>query len=251
MAARPVRAAVVVARSVTSTSSPATVSIVIPCWNEAQAIENCLQRLQPLRSKGVELIVVDGGSHDQTVALATDLADTVLTAPLGRAAQMNAGARHARGEWLLFLHVDTVLPGDIELWLQQLVSSCAQWGFFAVRLSGRQTAFRVIETMMCWRSRLTAIATGDQCQFVKRAVFERLKGFAALELMEDVDLSRRLRQQGRPLIWPTPVITSSRRWENQGILRTVLLMWWLRLAFFVGVRPRRLQQWYYGAVSQK
>ncbi len=155
---------------------------------------------------------------------------------------MNAGEAVAKGQWLLFLHVDTRLPDDPFPFL------CATnpWGFYAVKLSGKQRCFRIIEWMITWRSRLTGVATGDQCLFVQRALFEQLQGFADIHLMEDVELSKRLRKKRQPLCIRNPVNTSSRRWERHGIIRTVLLMWYLRLLYVCGVLPHHLVRQYYG-----
>lgn len=194
-----------------------------------------------------EIIVVDGGSKDETVEFARGLADRVLIAPPGRASQMNAGARAARGEILLFPHADTLLPLRAgELIVDGLTRSSRGWGRFDVRLAGRHPMLRVIERAMNLRSRLTGIATGDQAIFVRRSLFERVGGYPEIALMEDVALSRRLKREGPPLCLRVPVVTSSRRWERDGILRTVLLMWSLRLAFFLGVDANRLARLYYG-----
>ena len=236
-----------------SLEDPPLLSVVVPCLNEQSNIVSCLQKLQRYRvggaatetRLGLEIIVVDGGSTDNTCELARRHADCVMTTPAGRARQMNAGAAVARGQWLLFLHTDTQLPENVGDWLNKLISTAKLWGFFELRLSGGHPFFRVIERAICWRARLSRVATGDQCQFVRRSVFAQLQGFAALPLMEDIELSRRLRKLSSPLIWRSPVCTSSRRWERDGILTTVLLMWWLRLAFFMGVSPSRLHRMYY------
>jgi rSAM/selenodomain-associated transferase 2 len=220
-------------------------SIIIPTLNEAEGIGAALGALGPLRARGCEVIVVDGGSGDGTAALAAPLADQVLMSPPGRATQMNAGAAVARGEVLLFLHADTRLPeGADEHVLRELERSARGWGRFDVRLSGRHPALRVVERMMGMRSRLTGIATGDQAIFVRRPWFERAGGFPEIPLMEDVALSARLRRQGPPLCLRQRVVTSSRRWEQRGIGRTVLLMWRLRLAYWRGADPARLAERY-------
>lgn len=220
-------------------------SIVIPCLNDAENLQRCLTELAPLRRSDVEVIVVDGGSTDSSVAVARSAADRVIESDPGRARQMNEGARGARGQWLLFLHVDTQLPDDIAHWLDGLSLTAGDWGFFTLHLSGRQRVFRWIEIMISWRSRLTSIATGDQCLFVKRSLFEMLNGFAVIALMEDIELSTRLKKRAHPRVWRSPVTTSSRRWEENGIVATILLMWLLRLAYFFGVSPLRLHRWYY------
>jgi len=220
-------------------------SIVVPVLNEAGAIAALAESLEPLRERGHETLLVDGGSTDGTPELAAALFDRVLSSAPGRAVQMNAGAAAARGAVLVFLHADTRLPADAESQLLGALHGAAEaWGRFDVRLSGRHTAFRLIERMMNWRSRASGIATGDQAMFVTRGLFRRAGGFPALALMEDVALSRRLRRLRRPLCLPGPAITSSRRWEHCGIVRTVVLMWALRAGFALGVSPDRLARLY-------
>ncbi len=221
-------------------------SIILPVRDEALLITSALQRLQGLRQSGVEVLVVDGGSRDDTVQRARPWADHVLSTEPGRAWQMNAGAAWARGEWLLFLHVDTELPEDAAAWLAGLKARSCDWGFFPVRLSGRHPLLRCVERGMNLRSRLTRVATGDQALFVRRARFMALGGFPDIPLMEDVALSKRLRREDVPGIWPSPARCSSRRWERHGVLRTILLMWWLRLAYVLGRSPAALHRQYYG-----
>lgn len=226
---------------------PSPLSIVIPALNEAAGIAAFLADLQPLRSRGVELILADGGSRDDTTALAAPLVDRVIRAPRGRALQMNAGAAAARGEVLLFLHADSTLPPEADrLVIEGLRASGRRWGRFDVKLSGSAAALRLVERMMNLRSRLTGICTGDQGLFVERALFEAGGGFPAIALMEDIALTARLKRQGRPLCLRETLVTSSRRWENIGIWRTIVLMWRLRLAYFFGVHPDRLAEIYHG-----
>ena len=181
------------------------------------------------------MIVVDGGSSDDTVALARPRADLVLSAPRGRAAQMNAGAARARGEVLLFLHADSHLPPDADtLILDGLIASGCSWGRFDVAIAGRNPLLRVIATLMNLRSRWTGIATGDQAIFVTRALFDAVGGYPAIALMEDIALSARLKGRGPPLCIRRKVTTSSRRWEKHGVVRTVLLMWRLRWSYWRG-----------------
>lgn len=213
--------------------------------NESATIEQTLRELQSLRQLGCEVIVVDGGSSDHSWALAQPLADQLISAASGRARQMNAGADLARAPWLLFLHADTFLPAAMQPLLQLSQQGSSQWGFFALRLSGRQWLFRVIERCINLRSRLTAVATGDQAMFVRAALFKQCGQFADIPLMEDVALSKRLRQHSAPLFWRDPVISSSRRWEQRGIVSTVLLMWRLRWEYFTGVSPQQLVKRYY------
>jgi len=218
-------------------------SIIIPVLNEADRIEAALEALAPLRERGCEVIVADGGSTDGTFALAAAGADRVLTAPRGRASQMNAGARAACGDVLLFLHADTVLPDDANRLVQDgLARSGRTWGRFDVQFTNG--ALPLIAAAMNLRSRLTGIATGDQAIFVTRAAFETVGGFPAVALMEDIALSARLKRLSRPLCLAARVTTSPRRWHTQGVVRTVLLMWRLRLAFFFGARPDTLARAY-------
>jgi rSAM/selenodomain-associated transferase 2 len=220
-------------------------SIIIPVLNEEAQIAGALTALAPLRARGVEAIVVDGGSRDQTMAFAEPLADRVITAPRGRAVQMNAGAAAAGGEVLLFLHADTRLPPDADRLVRDgLACSGRAWGRFDVRISGRHPLLRIVAALMNARSRLTGIATGDQAMFVRRDLFERLRGFPAIALMEDIALSRRLRREGPPLRLSRRVITSGRRWEQHGVIRTIMLMWRLRLAYALGAEPDRLARRY-------
>jgi len=226
----------------------AALSIVIPVLDEAIGIEAALRALSPLRGRGVEVIVVDGGSRDGTPALAAPLADRVLTAPRGRASQMNAGAAAATGDVLLFLHVDTQLPADADRLVVQGLARTGRashriWGRFDLQFD-RGRRLRLVALMMNLRSRLTGIATGDQAMFVTRDAFTRAGGFPAIALMEDVALSARLNRVGRPLCLRARVTTSGRRWRRRGTLRTILLMWGLRLRYFFGADPARLAQVY-------
>ncbi len=226
-----------------------SLSIIIPVLNEAAAIGDALAALAPCRARGVEVVVVDGGSRDGTAAIAHPLADHLLSAPRGRGSQMNAGATVAKGEVLLFLHADTRLPPDAErLVLMGLQASKRAWGRFDVTIAGRSPLLRLVAAMMNLRSRLTGIATGDQAMFVTREAFAQAGGFPDIPLMEDIVLSRRLKRIGRPACLPARVVTSGRRWDQHGIVRTTVMMWRLRLAFFLGAEPARLARRYgYGA----
>ncbi|MCP5157833.1 MAG: TIGR04283 family arsenosugar biosynthesis glycosyltransferase [Gammaproteobacteria bacterium] len=222
------------------------ISIILPVLNEQAHIVGCLDTVQRLRDQNCELIVVDGGSRDRTVKLAKPLVDQVIVSARGRAAQMNAGARQANGAILWFLHADSLPPSNAAYLIRAALSdSNCHWGRFDVRLSGRQPALRVVETLMNHRSRLTGIATGDQGLFVRRALFEQIGGYPPITLMEDIALSRSLRRHSRPVCLRQRVQTSSRRWEQDGIARTILLMWRLRLAYFLGADPNRLARSYY------
>jgi rSAM/selenodomain-associated transferase 2 len=223
------------------------ISVIVPVLNEAQGISESLAALAPLRARGHEVIVVDGGSSDKTPDLARGAADRVASAPRGRASQMNAGAALARGEVLVFLHADTRLPEDAGARiLQGLAASGRAWGRFDVRIEGASVFLPVIAFFMNLRSRATGIATGDQAIFVRRDAFERAGRFPSLELMEDIVLSRSLKRVSRPLCLADKAVTSGRRWERHGVLRTVFLMGWLRLAFFLGAAPASLARFYDG-----
>lgn len=225
----------------------ARLAIIVPVLNEATLVRTCLERLQPLRARGHEVLLADGDSSDGSAALATDLVDHVVVAARGRALQMNAAARQATAPVLLFLHVDTELPEAADASIARgLARSGACWGRFDVRLSGRAPALRVIERAMNLRSRVTGIATGDQGLFVQRALFDAVGGYPPLPLMEDIALSERLLRYGRPVCLRERVVTSSRRWERDGIARTVLLMWRLRFDYWRGVAPTQLARRYYG-----
>ncbi|RKZ38358.1 MAG: glycosyl transferase [Gammaproteobacteria bacterium] len=218
-------------------------SIIIPTLNEQTIIVETLQTLQPLREAGHEVIVVDGGSIDNTRTLAAPLADSVLLSQSGRARQMNMGARFAHHDILLFLHADTRLPKQADTLIINSLSE-RKWGRFNVRLSGRAWLLRVVERFMNWRSCLIGIATGDQAIFVQRHLYTQVQGFPNIPLMEDIALSRQLKKFSRPSCIQTPVVTSSRRWEQNGILWTILLMWGLRLAYAIGVNPKTLKEFY-------
>ncbi len=218
-------------------------SIIVPALDEEENLADTLQPLQAMRRAGlVEILVVDGGSGDDTPALAADLADTVLLCLPGRSRQMNMGAAHARGDTLLFLHADTRPPAG-ESWLTPVAG--ASWGFFDVRLSHPGLPYRIIGAMMNLRSRVSGIGTGDQALFVKRSLFEETGGFPPIRLMEDVAYCKTLKAvAGRPVDPGACVFTSSRRWQERGLVRTILLMWSLRLAYFLGVPGDRLARLY-------
>ena len=222
----------------------ASLAFVIPVLNEQDRIGGLLRQLGE-RYPEAELVVVDGGSKDRTVATALPLCTRLLIGEPGRAAQMNLGGRSCSADYLCFLHADS-LPGVSAARLQSYLDNSPQWGFCRVRLSGRRPVFRVIEWFMNLRSRLTAVATGDQMLYLHRSLFDHSGGFDSIPLMEDVAYSKRLRRLARPLVIAEPVLSSSRRWEQRGVLRTVLSMWGLRLAYVVGVSPARLWRYYYG-----
>lgn len=216
------------------------VSIVIPVLDEAPTISAQLAALQEFRRAGVEVLVVDGGSRDATVACAEPACDRVLVAPRGRGSQMNAGAEAASGVVLIFLHADTRLPADAVAAVSRAVAAGAVWGRFDVSISGASRWFPLIATMMNLRSRLSGIATGDQAMFVRRDRFLDAGGFPDLPLMEDIALSTVLRRRFRPACLRQRVITSGRRWEKSGVLATVWRMWSLRWRYFFGADPHQL-----------
>ena len=220
-------------------------SLVIPALNEAREIEATMVALAPWREAGDEILLVDGGSRDATVALAGPHVTRVISAPRGRARQMNVGALESTGDCLIFLHADTRLPaGAREALIALLETHDSPWGRFDVRLSGSHPLLRVVECLMNWRSRLSGIATGDQAMFIPRKRFYAVGGFPEQALMEDIELSARLRRQVRPRCLSLKVITSSRRWETQGVIRTILRMWLLRLRYFLGADPAVLARAY-------
>lgn len=217
-----------------------SLTVIVPVWREASTIVSTLAALQFLRERGHELLVVDGGSDDGTAYLAKPLCDRVVQSRKGRAHQMNAGAAIASGNVLLFLHADTLLPTRALDHLENFAQSPFAWGRFDVRLSGSRRLFRVISWFINHRSRLTGIATGDQAMFVRRGAFRRIGGFPPYPLMEDVELSKRLKRFSRPWCISDPVITDSRRWENHGAWKTIFLMWQLRLRYWRGESPESL-----------
>lgn len=221
-------------------------SIIIPFYNEASTLANTLQHLQEnfttVPDNDVEIILCNGDSTDNSAELAGKFPVIMVDSTRGRARQMNAGAQQAQGKWLVFLHADSQLPND---WAQLIAMQDRAWGRFDVRLSGPSRIFRVIEFMMNFRSCKTAVATGDQALFFRQSFFNQLGGFPEIALMEDIAISKLARERKPPACIRQPVITSSRRWEQKGILRTILQMWFLRLAYWLGVKPSTLHRWYY------
>ncbi len=217
------------------------ISIVIPVSNEAELIATSLTALQAWRANNHEVIVVDGNSTDGTATIAIPLCDQVIRTSRGRAIQMNAGAAAARGDVLVFLHVDTELPANAEAKLGEVAQDHDEfWGRFDVHLDAHPVIYRAIEALMNWRSRISGIATGDQAIFVSRTLFDRSGGFPSIALMEDVALCAILRRKVRPICLRARVKTSARRWQIDGVARTIFKMWWLRTAFFFGVSTERL-----------
>jgi rSAM/selenodomain-associated transferase 2 len=220
-------------------------SIVIPTLNEATQLRDILEPLRAFQARGHEVIVVDGGSSDTTTAIAHEFAQRVIGSARGRACQMNAGAAAASGDVVLFLHADTYLPAQADVLIAAaLCNEQKVWGRFDVRLSGDHFLLRVVELFMNLRSRTSSIATGDQAMFVRRAVFLQLGGFPDIPLMEDIALCKLLKRRFLPANLAARVVTSSRRWEQRGIIRTIVLMWRMRLAYALGASPHRLAQLY-------
>ena len=227
--------------------APATLSIIVPVLDEAAGVAAMLDALAPLRARGAELIVVDGGSSDGTLALARPRADAVVTAPRGRARQMRAGAAQARGDRLLFLHADTRLPDAADAAISAALAATQTgraWGRFDVHIAGRARLLPLIAALMNLRSRWSGIATGDQALFMTRAAYDAVGGFPDQPLMEDIEISKRLLRLGRPVCLRQRVTTSGRRWEQRGVWRTVVLMWRLRLLYWLGVSADRLAPQY-------
>jgi rSAM/selenodomain-associated transferase 2 len=220
-------------------------SIVIPMLNESAFAVASLTRLDEFRKRGAEVIVVDGGSNDGSAGLAAPYADRVIVASCGRARQMNEGAAAASGDALLFLHMDTRLPPNGDLLVATMLEDPAVgWGHFDVNIAGDHPLLRLIAWCMNRRSRWTGIATGDQAIFVRRDWFDAAGGFPEIALMEDVALSKILRARARPVVIGARVATSGRRWERHGVVRTIFLMWWLRLRYFLGAKPEKLATHY-------
>jgi rSAM/selenodomain-associated transferase 2 len=218
-------------------------TIVLPVLNEVAIIVAALRALAPLRDRGAEIIVADGYSRDGTAQLAEPFADRVITVRRGRGVAMNAGAALGTGDVLLFLHADTALPDNADQLIDAALARRA-WGRFDLRIAGSHLLLAVVARMINFRSRLTGVATGDQAIFVTREAFEAVGGFPDLPLMEDIAISRRLKRLCRPFCLATPAVTSGRRWEHNGVVRTILLMWRLRLAYYLGVEPALLAELY-------
>jgi rSAM/selenodomain-associated transferase 2 len=213
--------------------------------NERQVLPRLLEHLQPIRREGCQVLIIDGGSEDGSAELARRAGLVVAGSIPGRACQLNAGARLASGELLLFLHADTRLPAGADALVREaLANEVNTWGFFQVRIEGRSPWLHLVAFLMNLRSRLTGIATGDQAIFVRRSVFERVGGFPEQPLMEDIELSKRLKRTARPVCVGPHATTSGRRWESRGVLRTIVLMWALRLAYWLGARPESLARRY-------
>jgi rSAM/selenodomain-associated transferase 2 len=220
-------------------------SIIVPMLNEAQQLPALFAHLLSFGRTDSEIIFVDGGSHDGSEALVEAEGLVLVKASRGRANQMNAGAACATGDILLFLHADTTLPQLAHYYITRALSDGAHcWGRFDVHIGGQSPALCVVAWMMNVRSRLTGIATGDQAIFVRRDAFDRVQGFPSQPLMEDIELSKRLKRLSRPACIADRVMTSGRRWEKYGVWRTILLMWRLRWEYWLGADPVHLERLY-------
>ncbi len=219
-------------------------SIIIPTLDEGAQALACVRHLAPLRAAGHELILVDGGSRELAHDRLRPWVDRLLVCQPGRARQMNQGAQVARGDTFWFLHADTQVQAGMVEAIADALDGGPGWGRFDVRLNGRHPLLRLVERMMNLRSRWTGIATGDQGLFVQRELFQQLGGYPDQELMEDIEFSARLKRLQPPHCLRQRILASSRRWERQGVFRTIVLMWGLRLAYRLGVSPRRLARYY-------
>jgi len=225
-------------------TAPTKLSVIMISLNEGQAITASLRALSAWRDRGAEIILVDGQSHDDTLAQATPWVDQVITGSPGRAHQFNQGAAAARGQVLLFLHADTLVPTNGDQSLQNTLPGDVAWGRFDVRIQGQSAWLGLIASLMNARSRLTGIATGDQALFVTRAAFDAVGGFAPQPLMEDIEICKRLRRLSKPVCLRDKVITSGRRWDANGVWRTIFLMWSLRWRYWRGESAESLAKAY-------
>lgn len=219
------------------------ISVIIPVLNEAIAIRSVL--LNVAEATNTEIIVADGGSQDETVAIAQSLGVKVIITTAGRANQMNAGAAAATGTILLFLHADTYLPNNFEtLIFSALEDSRTIAGAFELRIDAERRGLRLIEKMVNWRSHVLKMPYGDQAIFIRTTVFHEIAGFSNLPIMEDFELMQRLKQRGRIAILPAAVFTSGRRWQKLGVIKTTLINQLIILGYFLGVPPSQLVRWY-------
>lgn len=221
-----------------------SIAIIVPVLNEADNLTALIEQLSHLRQSVAEIVIVDGGSTDNTQQILRNTNMETVSASKGRAMQMNAGALHSNADILVFLHADTELPANAIKTIETAITKGADWGRFDVCISGTHPIFRVIALLMNWRSRLTGIATGDQAIFIRRIVFNVVGGFPEQPLMEDIEISKRLRKISRPVCLPEKVMTSDRRWQKNGVLKTIFLMWRLRFAYWRGVPVSALAEYY-------
>jgi len=220
------------------------ISIIIPTLNESDTLAITLKPLQAFRPTQIEIIVVDGGSHDDTISIASTLADKIFSTNKGRARQMNAGTGQATGEVLLYLHADTQLPGNAISLIEQHALP-GQWGRFDVQLNSPRWLLRVNAWLMNYRSCLTGIVTGDQGLFVHRTMFEEIGGFPDIPLMEDIAISKKLKRYNRPICLKSRITVNTRYWEQHGVWHSIFRMWGIRLAYFLGIPAEHLVKKYY------
>jgi|GEM_PF-186899 len=232
-----------------------TLSVVIPFYNEKPALVRCLQSIARINAalldrphsaldEPIQWIFVDGGSTDGGPQLVSKLGYACLSAPKGRAYQMNAGAKAANSDWLIFLHVDTLLDDTFFTCFDDITPT-TQWGYFRLKLACNQKVYRFIERSIAWRAKVWRFITGDQTLIIRKAYFLSHGGFANIALMEDVELTRKLYKHNRPAILDAVVTTSARKWQCKGAIKTVLFMWWIQLMYRLKVHPDTLHRWYY------
>lgn len=229
-----------------------SVSVVIPVRNESLEVDNFIKKNQESLKSANEIIFVDGQSSDETLQKLNNIALVesstgkfkIIASDPGRGKQMNTGAVTANSDVILFLHVDTVLPENGLEQIKEKIKSGELWGRFDVQLNDEQLIFRIIENMMNWRSTLTNIVTGDQGIFVRKDLFNLVGGYPEIPLMEDISFSACLREISPAKRIKSPVITSARRWQDKGIVRTIFLMWLLRFSYWLGISPEKLANWY-------
>ena len=218
-------------------------SIIIPVLNEADCLDQGLARLFALQwvTNHAEVIISDGGSNDGSLDIAGKYPCSIVRSNPGRATQMNTASKLAQGKFLLFLHADSTLPEDFNCFIE----TDAKWGFYRLRLSDNALVYRIIETAINLRTRFSHVAGGDQGLYFKRNFFESINAYPKIPLMEDIAICKAARRLAKPFVIGSAISSSNRRWRNNGIVKTVLLMWSLRLAFWLGVDPRRLHKIYY------
>jgi len=220
------------------------VSIIIPVLNEEECIEEFLSHLHRFTGEA-EIILVDGGSEDRTVEIASRFDYvTIISGKRGRARQMNFGVKVANGDILLFLHADTYLPDNAINAVEKIVRDGADGGCFSLKIDSPRLPLRIASQLITHRTKMTNIATGDQAIFVRRKIFDELVGYADMPLMEDLDFTRRLKRVGTFVELDLKVSTSARRWEKWGVYKTILLMWCLRILYYIGIPPERLAKFY-------
>jgi rSAM/selenodomain-associated transferase 2 len=218
-------------------------SIIIPVLNEAGCLDQGLARLFTLQwvTDHAEVIISDGGSKDDSLDIASRYPCKIVHSNAGRATQMNTASKSAQGKYLLFLHADSDLPEDF----YRFIEADAKWGFYRLRLSNDAYVYRIIEAAINLRTRVSRVAGGDQGLYFERHFFESLNAYPQIPLMEDIAICKTARRLAKPFVSVATISSSGRRWQDQGVVKTVLLMWALRLGYWLGVDPRRLHKIYY------